>query len=615
MAKKEIKHFDLSKIENPNFVKKLTYKELDVLCDDIRQDILKNTSKNGGHIASNLGVVEATVSLCRCFDFSKDKLIFDVGHQCYTYKILTGRSLEKLRKKDGISGFPKMSESPFDHFETGHSSTSISIADGMAIARGLNKEKFDVIAFIGDSSISNGLAFEALNNLAEDGHKVIIVLNDNNMSISKPVGAISKLFRNFSTSAVYLKGKHVTHKILQKFRSGRWLIRQFTKVKNWLKKKLLNITIFDNLGFSVIGPIDGHYIKQLDKAFNKAKKMNKSVIVHIKTIKGKGYSYAENDECGDWHGVSRFNIETGEIVSKEGFISWSEQYKNVLKDNMASNNKIVTVVPATGHGSALDELFTVFPNRIFDVGIAEEHAVTISGGLAVSNIHPVIFVYSTFLQRAYDQISHDLARMNLNTTLLIDRAGLVGSDGDTHQGIYDEAFLYTIPNVTIAMASRASESKDLFKESLNNHGVFAIRLPREDVFTKNKVHETVKYGTWKQETIGNKGAIVSVGPMTLYLKKIIKENSLDIALYNAIYQKPMDENKILELLNYPKIVIYNVYATKEGFANALAVKLLELGYKGKVIIKCVKTDFIKQGTIDEQRIDNHLSPEEIIEIF
>lgn len=615
MGKKQLRKIDIKSIKNPEFVKDLNYKELEVLSEDIRNYILDVTSKNGGHVSSNLGVVETTISMCRNFDFLNDKVIFDVGHQCYTYKILTGRPLENFRRKDGTSGFQKMSESPYDHFEAGHSSTSISVAHGMAVARDLKKEKYDIIAFIGDSSITNGLASEGLNNVSSSGHKVIIVLNDNNMSISKPVGGMSKLFKSFSTSDVYIKSKNKTKNALQDKPIGRGILRVLTDFKNWLKRKVTNVTIFDDYGYEVIGPVDGHYIKHLDKAFKKAKKSKRSVVIYVKTIKGKGYPYAENDIYGDWHGVSVFKKETGEIAIKDAMASWSEQYKSILKNEMSLNDKIVTIVPATGHGSSLDSLFELYPNRIIDVGIAEEHALTMAGGLSISGYHPVISIYSTFLQRAYDELSHDIARMNLNATILIDRAGLVGADGDTHQGIYDEAFLYTIPNVTIAMASRGNEALSLFKESLCNHGVFAIRYPRDYISREAQEVKKIPYGSWKEELTGGDVAIVAVGPMLLSLKEKLVSLNKEVTLYNAIYLKPMDKSKINSLLKFKKVIIYNPYATKEGFANALEAQLMELGYKGEVISKTIPTTFIKHASIDEQLAECGLTIDDIVNLI
>ena len=617
MAKKEIKHVDLKEIKNPEFLKTMSYQELDVLSEDIRNYIVDITSKNGGHLSANLGVVEATISLCRCFDFSKDKIIFDVGHQCYTYKLLTGRPLETLRQRDGISGFQKMNESPYDHFEAGHSSTSISAASGMAIARDLNKENYNVVAFIGDSSIQNGLAFEALNNIAQSNHKVIVVLNDNDMSISQPVGGLSRVFRKLSGSSFYTKSKNFFRKVFFLTRFGKWMWVKFTKIKNWFKRKLINLTIFETIGLEYIGPVDGHYIRHIDKAIKRAKKSSKSVVIHLKTIKGHGYEYAEEDVEGKWHGVSKFNKKTGEFVSKDGVVSWSEQYKFLLKNELELDPKLVTIVPATGFGSDLDSLFKAYKNRVIDVGIAEEHAFTLAGGLAASGMHPVISIYSTFLQRSYDELSHDVARMNFNLTILIDRAGLVGNDGETHQGIYDEAFLYTIPNVSIAMASRSNEALSLMKESLCKHGVFAIRYPRETFASNSNGVKKIPYGSWKTEIESSKKdvAIVSVGPVTVSLKEKLEQLGKEVALYNAIYVKPFDEQKALELLDYKKVIIYNAYATKEGFANSLESFLLERGYKGKVVVKAIPTKFIKQATIDEQREALGIRIDDIIDLI
>lgn len=614
---KKVNHIDLTAIKNPDFVKKMSYKDLDVLSEDIRNYILDITSKNGGHLSANLGTVEATIALCRAFDFSKDKIIFDVGHQCYTYKLLTGRQLDTLRKKGGISGFQKMSESPYDHFEAGHSSTSISAASGMAIARDLKGEHYDVVAFIGDSSIQNGLAFEALNNLAQSNHKVIVVLNDNGMSISQPVGGLSKAFRRMSGSSFYIKSKNAFRKFFFFTRFGRWMWVKFTKIKNWFKRKVIGFNIFDTIGLDYIGPVDGHYIRHVEKAVNRAKKSFKSVVVHIKTIKGRGYQYAEEDVEGSWHGVSKFDVTTGEISTKEAVVSWSRQYKLLLQNEMKSNDKIVTIVPATEYGSDIESLFKIYPNRMIDVGIAEEHAFTLAGGLASNGVHPVVSIYSTFLQRSYDQLSHDVARMNFNCTVLIDRAGLVGSDGETHQGIYDEAFLYTIPNVTITMASRSNEALSLMKESLCGHGVFAIRYPREYFSIQTEEVKKIPYGSWKVEleSKSKQTAIVSVGPITVDLKKKLQELHKDVALFNAIYVRPMDEKKVLELIGYEKVIIYNAYATKEGFANALESKLMSLGYKGKVIVKAVPTEFVKQATIEEQREFYGIKIDNIIDLL
>ena len=609
--KKEIRHINLQEIKDPSFLHDLDYKELNVLSDDIREYIVDSVSKNGGHLASNLGVVETTIALCRCFDFSKDKIVFDVGHQCYTYKILTGRSLERLRNKDGVSGFPKLDESPYDHFETGHSSTSISACQGMAISRDLKGDNYNIVAFIGDAAIVNGLAFEALNNLGNSEHKVIIVLNDNDMSITKPVGALARSFRSLSNSSLYRRAKHGYQRVMKATRFGRWLLKVTGAFKHWVKCHLLSLNIFDSFGLAYFGPVDGHNIKDMEKVFKKAQKMDKSVVIHVKTLKGKGYKPSENDDSGSWHGVSKFNKDTGEPISDSQAYTWSRIYSEALENKMDAHSDAYLVVPATGVGSDLNNLFKKYPDRYIDVGIAEEHAFTLAGGLAISGLHPVISIYSTFLQRAYDELSHDIARMNLNATILIDRAGLVGNDGDTHQGIYDEQFLLGIPNVVVSMASNEAEAKALLEESFAQHGVFCIRYPRSYIKERMENEDVLEFGRWKKETNGKDLALVTLGPVVQELKEFIIINNKNVALYNALYQKPMDEMAIKELLNYQKIIIYNPYAVETGFASLLSMRLLENKYQGEVLIKAIPDAFVKYASIEEQREEFGISVNDI----
>ena len=612
MSKKKVIHrINISEIQNPSFLAGLSYKELDVLSKDLADYIVDATSKNGGHLSSNLGVVDATIALCRIFDFTKDKIIFDVGHQCYTYKVLTGRSLERLRQKDGVCGFQRMAESPYDHFEAGHSSTSIAVANGMAVARDLNKEDYSIIAFIGDSSIANGLAFEALNDVAMQKHKVIIVLNDNDMSISYPVGGLSRLFRKYGTSSFYTKSKTFFRKILCWNKLGRGIYHFGSKFKDWIKIHVLRTNIFDNLGYSLIGPIDGHDIKAMEKAFKKAKKLDKSVIVHIKTVKGKGYQFAEDDKIGDWHGVAPFDKETGKPL-KPAKLTWSELYSNLLLESMRENEKLVAIVPGTGVGSYIDQIHAEFPKRTIDVGIAEEYAVTMSGGLASNGYHPVISIYSTFLQRAYDEVSHDIARPGLSATLLIDRAGLVGNDGTSHQGIYDEAFLMSIPNTVITMAANPGQAKTLLRESFNNHGVFAVRFPKYEC--PDMVEEEVlPFGKWKLELQGQDTAIISVGPETDELKVALKGKG--ITLINAIYQKPLDNEWIDKLMSYKKVIIYDAYSVYQGFPQSLSAEMMARGFKGQVIVKAIPDTFVKHASVKEQKEEFGLLVKDILELL
>ncbi len=613
----KVKHINLSTIENPKFLSGLSFKELNVLSQDIRAEILRVTSIYGGHLSSNLGTVELTIALNRVFDFSTDKLIFDVGHQCYTYKILTGRSLEGLRTEGGISGFQKRKESLYDCYEAGHSSTSISAANGFAVARDLKNEKYNVIAFIGDASIVSGLAFEGLNNIASSNHKVIIILNDNGMSISKPAGGVGKMFARISSAAGYNRMKVAYRKVMFKTKFGKSIYNTSVRFKNWFKRKVVPQTIFDSMGLSYIGPVDGHNIKALEKEFKRAKNTTKSVVVHCCTLKGKGYKPAEKDITGYWHGVTPFKIETGDPKKLHpGYNSWSHIFGDLTLKMMEKHKNAYLISPATMKGASMDDAFTKYAERASDVGIAEEHAVTLASGLSINGFHPIVSIYSTFMQRAYDQISHDLARMNCNATFLVDRAGLVGADGETHQGIYDVAFLYSIPNVVITMPSNIDEANYLYEESFNNHGPFFIRIPRCVTKHEDTIHDlSCEYGRWIKikESRNKKLVIVGVGPLLRELAKLIEENNIDCAIYNAIYIKPLDENAIDELLDYERIVIYDAYSTPEGFINALMSKLSQKQFKGLISPFYVKNEFVAQASVDRQLERFGLRPEQVIE--
>ncbi|MCQ2087221.1 MAG: 1-deoxy-D-xylulose-5-phosphate synthase [Bacilli bacterium] len=615
--KKEPKRINLKEIENPEFLKTLSYSELNLLSADLRQYIIDVVSENGGHLSSNLGAVESTIALCRSFDFSKDKIIFDVGHQCYTYKILTGRDFENIRKKDGPSGFPKRNESIYDCYECGHSSTSISAAMGIAEARDLKKENYQVVAFIGDASFENGLVFEALDHLKKLRTKIIIVVNDNEMSIGKNSESIfSKVFRNLSNSKTYQGSKSVIKRSFGSSKFGRAILKPLAAFKHWLKHRLIAFNIFDVFNIKYIGNIDGHNIKAMEKAFKRAKAFNEPVVIHIKTVKGKGFEYTEKDVNGAYHGVGKFDKVTGDIKTDESLTSWSKEYSDRLYEIMKTNENTVAICPATSLGSSLFNIQKDFKNRFFDVGIAEEHATILAAGLSSNGVHPFVSMYSTFLQRSYDQISHDLARMNLSTTLLIDRAGLVGNDGDTHQGIYDASFLYTIPNCTIAMASSPSQINSLLTESIKKHGVFAIRYSKEKLAKEeNIVDEEIKYGEWKGLLKGENTAIISYGPIVKKLVEEIKNRKLNVSVIEAIYTRPILESNLTGLNRYSKIVIYDAYSTNVGFANSLTKSLVKTGYKGEIIIKAIPNEFINHATIEEQREQLGISIDKIIDIL
>lgn len=576
-----MKKFKLDSNFNPNIIKTLSNEELNVLSAEIRELIIDKVSMYGGHLGSNLGVVELTLSIFQNFDLPKDKLILDVGHQCYTYKIVTGRPLDNFRQQGGISGFQKRSESIYDCYEAGHSSTSISAALGFAIARDLKNEDHHVVCLIGDGSISNGLAFEGLNDLGASKHKVIVIINDNNMSIGKPVGRL--------------------HEMLEDIKDNKY-----------------NSHFFENLGFRYINNVDGYDFDSLKKAFDEAKKETKSVIVHVSTIKGKGYIHAENDEDGYWHGVNKFDKLTGREINSpnKDEATWSKIYARGLESLMASNEKITVINPGTAVGSNLQRIMNRFSNRFFDVGIAEEHSLTLASGMALSNLHPYVSMYSSFLQRGYDQLNQDIARMDLPVTLLIDRSGLVGHDGETHQGIFDAAFMMNMPNISIAMAKDQKEALSLLKFSSNYNHPLAIRYPKGKTNylrfdSLDKINE-LEYGCWIEELKAkdtNK-CVITYGPVVTKLKEKLK--GLNITLINAIFQAPLNEEYLKMSLKYSHIFVYDPYGIEQGFGYHIEHKLQELNYKGKLHIKAIKNEFITHGSIDEQLDRYDLGIDEIL---
>ena len=603
--KKEIRRFDLSKPFNPQDIKGLNEEELNLLAEDIRQNIIINCAKNGGHLSSSLGVVELTVALHHFFDFPKDKLIFDVGHQSYAHKILSGRLLDNLRKENGVSGFQKRNESEFDPYEAGHSSTSIGAAMGIATARDLHYEDYQVIAVIGDSALANGVAYEALNNLGTFDHKVILIINDNNQSIGKSVGHSSNMWERFRLSKGYLRRKERYTRFMKKTKFGYGIYKITSAIKNFFKYLLVRKNAFHNMGLYYISNIDGHDISALEKAFKYAKNAPTSVAIHITTIKGKGYEFAEQDKIGDWHGVSPFDVETGQPlkVIDDNHICWSGVYADYLKEAMVDHQDVVVISPATAVGSKLVDIFDEYPSRTFDVGISEEHAAIFAAGMASQNLHPYLSIYSTFMQRAYDEISHDIARMNLPVTILVDRVGLPGEDGETHEGIFDVSYLNSIPNVAISMAKDMIEAKELFNFSLSYPYPLAIRYPR-GVTLKMKENniKNIKLGEWKIENnVNSKTVIVSYGPV---INELVERFS-NYQIINALFQKPIDFDLLKTILD-KDIVIYDLYGSKEGFASIVIDALNDLGYSKKVKTLCVPHDFISQGSLKSQRTRVHL---------
>ena len=614
---KEIQRINVREIRDPSIVKTLDSRSLKLLCHDLRKEIIEACSVHGGHLASNLGVVELIVALYRFFDFPKDKLIFDVGHQCYAHKLLTGRSLDHLNENGGVSGFLRRDESIYDCFEAGHSSTSLSAAEAFAIARDLKGEKYNVIALIGDASIANGLAFEALNNIGCRRNKVIVILNDNHMSISRPIGGLGRFFRKISTAKAYNHMKAGYRRVLYRTAVGRGFYQFTYFIKRRVKQMLVPTTMFDNMGFTYMGPVDGHNIHLLEKAFKGAENATKSVVIHVHTIKGKGYEPAEKDKTGEWHGVPPFDIETGlPKDAHEGQIAWPSYMGDLIHTALESVPNTLLICPAMEKGSKLESCFTDFPERSFDVGIAEEHAVTMAGSLSLTGYHPILSIYSTFLQRGFDELLHDCARIHADMTLCIDRAGLVGKDGETHMGIYDEAYLAAIPNVTVSMPGTFSEAKRLMALSLEKgHGVFAIRYP--NAWTKNPNGEVKSdifdFGDWKVLTPiqNDKSVILAVGPKGEQLFSKLLLDGYQANFVRPLFLNPIDEKTLEKFLVCPEIIVYDPYGTTEGFTKSVEKYLFEHHYVGKFRYYAVPQTFVSYDSVDHQEKRFGLSVDQV----
>ncbi|MEG1565199.1 MAG: 1-deoxy-D-xylulose-5-phosphate synthase [Bacilli bacterium] len=578
----------------------LPKKEIKNYCSFLRTEIIDAVSTNGGHLSSNLGTVELTVALHRIFNFDKDKVLFDVGHQCYAHKLITNRSLKNLRQKGGISGFPSINESKYDFFESGHSSNSLSAALGMALVRDLNGEKYDIVDVIGDASIVNGLAFEALNDSDFANHKVIVILNDNGMSISKSVGAVTKLFAKISTSKFYNSFK-TRYKVLLKLgKFGKLIYKRSYLIKNYLKGLFIRNNIFSSLGMDYIGIIDGNNEQKVESAIQRARICNKSVVVHIRTKKGFGYPLAEHDENGYYHGVSQFDPLKG-CTQKNNTNSSNEIVSNQIEKIMEKHTNTMLLCPGTLVGSHFEKFVQKFgTERVKDVGIAEEHMFSLAAGLCLSNIHPILSIYSTFSQRAFDEIANDIARKNFNLTLLIDRAGLAGNDGPTHHGIFDESFFLSLPNTVVSMPSNKFLVSSLIEESMKERGLFIIRYPKCEISDCGK-NEYLGYGKWNIESAKESNTIiVSFGPIINKIAERINSTNTKVDLINAIYQKPLDYAIIDRMmLKYSKIIIYNVYGVKNGFNNEFIDYLVKHNYKGQIISLAIDNKLIEHQSIEE----------------
>lgn len=596
-------------IEDPSFIKTLSTAELTQLAEDIRLFLIQNISKTGGHLSSNLGIVELTIAAHYIFNSPIDKIFFDVGHQSYTHKILTGRGkdFDSLRQYNGLSGFQKRNESIHDVWEAGHSSTALSAATGMAIARDLNGLSYQVIPIIGDASMVGGESLEALNHLGSIDSKVIIILNDNQMSISKNVGGIDNFLSEVRTSMTYNKAKQDYKEFMYKTGFTKALYIFTRKIKNAIKGKMIKPSIFSEFGVEYLGPIDGHDFSDLLRAFNKAKIMDKSVVVHVMTQKGKGYTHSENDTLGKWHGVSAFDVDTGELLinDQQNTKSFSQIISNHIHKLMQNDEDIVAITPAMISGSKLEQIFNDFPNRSFDVGIAEAHATTFAAGLACSNKKPYVTIYSSFLQRAYDQINHDIARMKLPVVISVDRAGLVGEDGETHHGVFDYGILKDIPNLVIFSPRNAKEAKKFLNSAFYDIKLpCIIRFPKLNLIDEEcEISERIEIAKWKlinQEDITSK-IMIAYGENITMLECFIKENNLqNVTLVDACFLKPLDGELLDKILaKKAKIVCYETILK----SSSLSSSILEYAYEKQVPITMksygITDHYTPQGSIEQ----------------
>ena len=591
-------------------LKAMTSQEREELCSELRDKILKTVSANGGHLASNLGAVELTVALLSVFDYKQDKIVFDVGHQSYSYKLLTGRydRFDTLRQRDGISGFPRISESPYDAFDTGHSSTSISAAMGIARARDLEGKKNYVVAVIGDGALTGGLAYEAINDLGHNKTKMLIILNDNEMSIDKNVGGLSKYLSKLRISSGYLSAKQTTESFLRKLGIiGRGLIKIILAIKDFFRFLLYRKkpSMFEDLGLVYYGPVDGHNTDDLIKAFDAVKDIRGPVLIHVLTKKGKGYGPAESNPS-DYHGVGPFDLETGVTAGKN---CYTTVFANTITEMAVKNQKIVAISAAMTLGTGLDNFQMKFPARFFDCGIAEEHSVTMAGGLAISGFIPVVAIYSSFLQRAYDEMITDCCFMNSHVVFAIDRAGFVGNDGHTHHGLLDISYLNSMVNMTVFSPRDYTDLKMCIKYAIEYlSGPVAVRYPRgaspfeAEGPLYEKITDCVKPHVVKD--YGNDFAIVSTGRISEEADRateILKENGIFGKHINLSKIKPVPAKEILELLNG----ISHVFSLEEGiisggFGEALERELQIIGFESDVTVFGVKDPIVRAMSQKEQ---------------
>lgn len=608
----------LERINKPNDIKLLKPEEYEVLAEDIRSFLIDKISTTGGHLASNLGVVELTMAMHLCFDLPEDKIIWDVGHQAYTHKLLTGRKqdFDELRKYGGMSGFPKRRESCFDVFDTGHSSTSISAGLGVAAARDLKGEDYSVLSVIGDGALTGGMAYEALNNAAQLPSNFIIVLNDNNMSISENVGGMSRYLGSIRTGQGYNNLKEQVVRILSQMPGGEAVIEQIKRTKSGIKQLLIPGMLFENMGITYLGPVDGHNFKQLFKVFQEAKKVNHTVLIHVLTKKGKGYRPAER-RPSSFHGVEPFDVATGKPKRKKAAPSYTDIFSESMYRLGRRIPELVAITAAMPDGTGLKKFSANYPERFFDVGIAEEHAVTFAAGLAAAGMRPVVAVYSSFLQRAYDQILHDVCIQNLPVVFAIDRAGLVGSDGETHQGIFDLSFLSSIPAMTILAPKNKYELWKAMEFALYFAGPIAVRYPRGEAYAGLKDKQAkIEFGKSEILEAGQEIALLAVGSMVKCGEEVcsmLKGMGYQPTFVNVRFVKPMDTELLDRLCeNHSLLVTMEENVISGGFGQHVTEYIHSRRPQVKVVVCALPDAYVEHGNVELLKHDAGLEPEAMI---
>ena len=594
----------LDSIKKPNDIKNIDPQKYNALASEIREFLIQSISQTGGHLGSNLGVVELTMALHLALDLPKDKIVWDVGHQSYTHKLLTGRKegFDNLRKYGGMSGFPKRCESECDSFDTGHSSTSISAGLGFVKARDIKGEDNYVVSVIGDGSLTGGMAYESFNNAARMDSNFIIILNDNNMSISENVGGMSKYLNSIRTADNYRNTKDGIYYSLLKKKHGQEIVNTIRKAKNSVKQLFVPGMLFENMGITYLGPVDGHDINGLVTVINEAKRCKTAVLIHVVTKKGKGFEPAEKHPAR-FHGAEPFDIETGVPKKLKPKANYTDVFSTVMIKLAKRNPEVVAITAAMPDGTGLKRFRNLYPERFFDVGIAEQHAVTFAAGLAAGGLKPIVAIYSSFLQRAYDQVLHDVCIQNLPVVFAIDRAGLVGSDGETHQGIFDLSFLSSIPNMQIMAPKNKWELSDMMKFAVKFNGPIAVRYPRGEAYDGLEEYRApIQYG--KSEMIYQEKdiALLAVGSMVQTAEKVrvmLKEKGYSCTLVNARFVKPIDEENIKELSKEHKLLVtMEENVASGGYGEKVRAFVDEQELDTEILTVAIPDEYVEHGNVD-----------------